>query len=163
MNHIDSVLSHLPCELKWRIVSFVGNPHCFMKLSHDDGNVHHRCAKYHADPSWSCAVENYPAFINVCLYDAERGYHGSDYCGNTRIRTLFLQQWAEPGCDYICGLPKKKMVLKEQHIGYVVKEHEEEVYPSTGEYHLNRLEEIDDVCIEHVVFIPFSQSGLDEF
>eukprot|EP00952_Eustigmatos_sp_NYUAD-ZCMA_P014047 55169-Eustigmatos_ZCMA.PRE.1 len=96
----------------------------------------------------------YAQFITQMLEPTDRLANAEDEFGNSRVRLLFLQQWASSACESVCGLRKRKMMRCEEGYEYahidgvgIMYEvsHDEEVEPSTEEYHLNEWSEDREV------------------
>eukprot|EP00952_Eustigmatos_sp_NYUAD-ZCMA_P011929 48165-Eustigmatos_ZCMA.PRE.1 len=104
MDVIDQALNKLPSNVTWIVRSFLGNPHGFTRL---DADATHECLKYHHGQSWFTgpeAEQNYNHYVGGCIQQVDATAEGVDECGNSKLRTMILEQWADHEVDTICGM-----------------------------------------------------------
>jgi len=141
MDMIDQALNNLPFDLVRIVFSFLGNPHGFTRL---DADAKHKCLKYHHGHSWFSgpdANKHYDQYIIGCIQQFDQIVEGVDEVGNSKLRTMILQQWADPNHSYVCGLHKRWMVvnIEETFFWRLVDKSSTEVRPSGGEYFVNKI------------------------
>jgi len=132
MDVIDH-LRNLPIELKKIVLSFYGNPHGFTELSGD-----HACLKYHIH---EIMFHNRPDLgykrVQGGLVATDRLSNAEDEFGNSRVRLLFLKQWANPAEKRVCGLKKRPMRLVTDALCYATAYHDEIIVKPNKRFHLN--------------------------